>query len=238
MKITDSWDEALGRTITIDGELIKEVQSKYQNIKVYDTRSFGKLLQLDGVIQLTEFDEANYHEMFAHVPLTSHENPERVLVIGGGDGGIVREVVKHKHVKKIDLVEIDEEVIKISDEHFPNISSGLSDPRVTIHFDDGAEYIENLEFQYDVILIDSTDPFSVGASLFTEKFYEKLTQAIREHGMIVSQSESMFYNANISQSPADRCDQMRRRQVGDNERMFEPKRSGCGGYRIIFPRNR
>ena len=103
MKITDSWDEALGRTISIDGELIKEVQSKYQNIKVYDTKSFGKLLQLDGVIQLTEFDEANYHEMFAHVPLTSHEKPERVLVIGGGDGGIVREVVKHKHVTKIDL---------------------------------------------------------------------------------------------------------------------------------------
>lgn len=197
MKITDSWDEALGRTISIDGELIKEIQSKYQNIKVYDTKSFGKLLQLDGVIQLTEFDEANYHEMFAHVPLTSHEKPERVLVIGGGDGGIVREVVKHKSVTKIDLVEIDEEVIKISDEYFPHISSGFKDPRVTLHFDDGAEYIENLEFQYDVILIDSTDPFSVGASLFTEKFYEQLTKAIREHGMIVSQSESMFYNADM-----------------------------------------
>jgi len=197
MKITDSWDEALGRTISIDGKLIKEVQSEYQNIKVYDTLSFGKLLQLDGVIQLTEFDEANYHEMFAHVPLTSHENPERVLVIGGGDGGIVREVVKHKHVKKIDLVEIDEEVIKISEEHFPNISCGLQDPRVTIHFDDGSSYIKDLEFQYDVIIIDSTDPISVGESLFTEEFYKDLTQAIRKHGMIVSQSESMFYNASM-----------------------------------------
>jgi spermidine synthase len=197
MKITDSWDEALGRTISIDGKLIKEVQSKYQNIKVYDTKSFGKLLQLDGVIQLTEFDEANYHEMLAHVPLMIHKKPERVLVIGGGDGGIVREIVKHKRVTKIDLVEIDEEVIKISKEHFPNISSGFKDPRVTIHFDDGAEYIGDLEFQYDVIIIDSTDPFSVGASLFTEKFYEKLTQSVREHGIIVSQSESMFYNANM-----------------------------------------
>ena len=197
MKITDTWDEKHGRTISIDGELIKEVQSKYQNIKVYDTKSFGKLLQLDGVIQLTEFDEANYHEMLAHVPLMCHEKPDRVLVIGGGDGGIVREIVKHKRVKKIDLVEIDEEVIKISEKYFPNIACGLQDPRVTIHFDDGASYIKDLKFQYDVIIIDSTDPFSVGESLFKEEFYETLSNSIREHGIIVSQSESLFYNAEL-----------------------------------------
>ena len=197
MKITDSWDEALGRTISIDGELIKEVQSKYQNIKVYDTKSFGKLLLLDGVIQLTEFDEANYHEMIVHVPLRAHKNPERVLVIGGGDGGAVREIVKHPKVKKIDLVEIDQSVVNVSLKHFPNVSCGLQDPRVTIHYEDGASYIKHLEFQYDVIIVDSTDPFSVGESLFKEDFYNNLSKSIREHGMIVSQSESMFYNGDM-----------------------------------------
>ena len=197
MKITDTWDEKHGRTISIDGELIKEVQSKYQNIKVYDTKSFGKLLQLDGVIQLTEFDEANYHEMLTHVPLLCHEKPDDVLVIGGGDGGVIREIIKHKRVKKIDFVEIDKEVVKIARDYFPNISSGLSDPRVNQFFTDGAEYIKNSAGSYDVIIIDSTDPFSVGESLFKEDFYENLSKAIKPHGIIVSQSESLFYNEKL-----------------------------------------
>jgi spermidine synthase len=196
-KITDKWDEKDGRTISIEGKLIDEFWTKYQGISVYETKCFGKVLQLDGVIQLTEFDEANYHEMIVHVPLRAHKNPERVLVIGGGDGGAVREIVKHPKVKKIDLVEIDQSVVNVSLKHFPNVSCGLEDPRVTIHYDDGASYIKDLEFQYDVIIVDSTDPFSVGESLFKEEFYENLSKSIREHGIIVSQSESMFYNADM-----------------------------------------
>ena len=111
--IEDNWDKRSGKTIQIDGELIYATQSNYQHIEVFETKYFGKLLRLDGVIQMTEFDEANYHEMIVHVPLNSHTLPEEVLVIGGGDGGAVREILKHKDVKKVDLVEIDEQVINV-----------------------------------------------------------------------------------------------------------------------------
>ena len=127
MIIDDSWDKKNGSTIQIEGELLEEVHSKYQHIEIFQTKRFGKLLRLDGVIQLTEFDEANYHEMLAHVPLRTHETPENVLIIGGGDGGIVREIVKYKKVKSINLVEIDNEVIEISKKYLPNISCGLED---------------------------------------------------------------------------------------------------------------
>ena len=194
MIIDDSWDKKNGSTIQIEGELLEEVHSKYQHIEIFQTKRFGKLLRLDGVIQLTEFDEANYHEMLAHVPLRTHETPDNVLVIGGGDGGIVREVVKYKKVKSIDLVEIDNEVIKISKKYLPNISCGLEDKRVTIMNQDGAEYIKKCTNLYDIIIIDSTDPFSVGESLFKEDFYSNLKKALKRKGIVVSQSESMFYD--------------------------------------------
>tara|TARA_R100000278_G_scaffold122124_1_gene107546 strand:- start:809 stop:1630 length:822 start_codon:yes stop_codon:yes gene_type:complete len=197
MIIDDSWDKKNGSTILIEGEFLEEVRSKYQHIEVYNTKRFGKLLKLDGVIQLTEFDEANYHEMIVHVPLRVHNTPDNVLVIGGGDGGAVREILKHKHVKSIDLVEIDQEVINISKKHFPNISCGLDDSKVTIMNEDGAEYIKKCTNLYDVIIIDSTDPFSVGESLFKEDFYSNLKKALKDRGIVVSQSESMFYNRDL-----------------------------------------
>ena len=197
MIIEDAWDKTNGRTISIEGELIDELQSEYQDIKVYETKCFGKLLQLDGVIQLTEFDEANYHEMMVHVPMMTHENARRVLVIGGGDGGAVRELVKYNSVKQIDMVEIDECVVDISKRHLPNISCGLSDHRVNLYHEDGAEFIKNHSDYYDVIIVDSTDPFSVGESLFQENFYSDIKKSLREHGIVVSQSESMFYNADL-----------------------------------------
>ena len=197
MIIDDSWDKKNGSTILIEGELLEEVHSKYQHIEVYNTKRFGKLLKLDGVIQLTEFDEANYHEMIAHVPLRVHEAPDNVLVIGGGDGGVVREILKHNLVKTIDLVEIDQEVINISKKHFPYISQGLDDSKVTILNEDGAEYIKNVSYLYDIIIIDSTDPFSVGESLFKEEFYKNIKNALKPNGIVVSQSESMFYNKDL-----------------------------------------
>ena len=199
MIIDDSWDKKNGSTILIEGELLEEVHSKYQHIEVYNTKRFGKLLKLDGVIQLTEFDEANYHEMIAHVPLRTHNTPDNVLVIGGGDGGAVREILKHKRVKNVDLVEIDNEVIKISKKYFPEISSGLEDSKVTIMNQDGAEYIKKCTNLYDIIIIDSTDPFSVGESLFKEEFYSNLKKALKEKGIVISQSESMFYNKDLIQ---------------------------------------
>ena len=197
MIIEDSWDKKNGSSINIEGELVEIFNSPYQRIEVYETKRFGKLLMLDGVIQLTEFDEANYHEMIAHVPLRVHNSPDNVLVIGGGDGGAVREILKHKRVKTINLVEIDNFVIKMSKKYFPNISCGLEDNRVTVMNYDGAEYIKNCTNLYDIIVIDSTDPFSVGESLFKEEFYKNLKSALKPNGIVVSQSESMFYNKDL-----------------------------------------
>ena len=195
--IDDSWDKKDGKTILIDGELVEELKSPYQHIEVFQTKYFGKLLRLDGVIQMTEFDEANYHEMIAHVPLCSHPRPVNVLIIGGGDGGVVREVLKHKCVRKIDLVEIDNAVIDISKKYFPNVSCGLNNNIVNITNEDGAKYIKKFKNFYDVVIIDSTDPFSVGESLFKESFYADLKEVIKPKGIIVSQSESMFYNNDL-----------------------------------------
>ena len=198
--IQDSWDKKSGKTILIDGDLIHEVKSKYQHIEVFKTKYFGKLLRLDGVIQMTEFDEANYHEMIAHVPLSSHSCPEHVLVIGGGDGGAVREILKHKDVKKVDLVEIDEEVINISKKFFPDVSCSLNDERVSIINIDGADHAKFCNDLYDVIIIDSTDPFSVGESLFKESFYSNLKNLLKHNGIVVSQCESMFYDIELIKS--------------------------------------
>ena len=198
--IQDSWDKKNGKTILIDGDLIHEVKSKYQHIEVFETKYFGKLLRLDGVIQMTEFDEANYHEMIAHVPLSSHSCPEHDLVIGGGDGGAVREILKHKDVKKVHLVEIDEEVINISKKFFPDVSCSLNDERVSIINIDGADHAKFSNDLYDVIIIDSTDPFSVGESLFKESFYSNLKNLLKYNGIVVSQCESMFYDLELIKS--------------------------------------
>ena len=195
--IQDSWDKKSGKTILIDGDLIYETESKYQHIEVFKTKYFGKLLRLDGVIQMTEFDESNYHEMIAHVPLSSHNCPEDVLVIGGGDGGAVREILKHKNLKKVHLVEIDKEVINISKKFFPDVSYSLDDERVSIINVDGAEHAKFCNDLYDIIIIDSTDPFSVGESLFKESFYLNLKNLLKYNGIVVSQCESMFYDMEL-----------------------------------------
>ena len=152
---------------------------------------------------MTEFDEANYHEMIAHVPLNSHGCAENVLVIGGGDGGAVREILKHKSVKNVDLVEIDPEVINVSKKFFFDVSSSLSDEKVFIINQDGAEYVKSCEKFYDVIIIDSTDPFSVGESLFKESFYSNLKKILKINGIVVSQSESMFYDLDLIKKMRD-----------------------------------
>ena len=198
--IEDSWDKKSGKTIRIDGELIYASQSNYQHIEVFETKYFGKLLRLDGVIQMTEFDEANYHEMIVHVPLSSHNKPEDVLVIGGGDGGAVREILKHRNVKKVHLIEIDKEVINVSKKFFPGVSCSLNDKRVSIINIDGADHAKFCNHFYDIIIIDSTDPFSVGESLFKESFYSNLKSLLKYNGIIVSQCESMFYDLDLIKS--------------------------------------
>ncbi|RMG03835.1 MAG: spermidine synthase, partial [Nitrospirae bacterium] len=148
-------------------KILLKKKSEYQEIMVFENPYFGRVLVLDGVVQLTEKDEFFYHEMLVHPLMHSHPNPRVVTVIGGGDGGAVREVVKHESVEKVYFVEIDKEVIETSLEFFPTVSSAIKDPRVEIHNMDGAEFVRGRKNEIDVVIVDSTDIIGFARSLFT-----------------------------------------------------------------------
>lgn len=167
-------------------------RSKYQTIDVYQTARHGKLLALDGCIMLTERDEFHYHEMLVHVPMLSHPNPKNILVVGGGDGGTVREILQHETIEKVDMVEIDEDVVKISRQFFPGLSCKLDDTKVNLFFQDAVEFVKGIEAEYDVILVDSTDPIGPGEVLFTKDFYCDIYRALKPDGILAVQSESPF----------------------------------------------
>ncbi len=176
-------------------EVLFTTKSPYQDIAVYETEDFGRVLALDDVIQVTTKDEFIYHEMIAHVPLFTHDKPERVLIIGGGDGGSVREVLKHP-IKEVHHVEIDEQVLNTSKKFFPSISSGYTDPRAKVFFEDGIEYIKNNK-GYDVIIIDSTDPLGPAVGLFSREFYKNVFEALNDDGIMVAQTESPFFYSDL-----------------------------------------
>jgi spermidine synthase len=182
------WQQA----IRID-RVLKEEASECQELIVFENETFGRVLAVDGIIQLTERDEFIYHEMMVHVPLLAHGKVENVLIIGGGDGGIVREVMRHKSVKKVTLVEIDPSVIALSKEYLPMVSRGaFDDPRLTVEIDDGSLFVKNTEESYDVILCDSTDPIGPGEVLFTEEFYRDCKSCLKEGGIFVNQNGAPF----------------------------------------------
>ncbi len=168
-------------------------KSQYQEICVYDTATYGRTLVIDDVVMTTERDEFVYHEMLVHVPMMAHPNPERVLVIGGGDGGAIREVLKHPSVKTAHLVEIDQMVIDASKKYLPQISFALTDPRVKITVGDGIEYLKTTRERYDVIIVDSTDPVGAAVGLFAEDFYLSVRNALRPGGIHVSQTETPWF---------------------------------------------
>lgn len=172
-------------------------KSKFQEIMVFENPYFGRILILDNVVQLTERDEFIYHEMLTHVLMHAHPEAKTVAVIGGGDGGAVREVLKHDSVQKLYFVEIDEEVIKISKRFFPTVSSAIDDPRVEIRCMDGAEFIKEMENTLDVIIVDSTDIIGFAKSLFTVEFFKSVRDALKENGMFVTLSESLIFHKNL-----------------------------------------
>lgn len=184
-------NEGFGIAVKINKHLAS-CKSEFQQIDVFDTVNVGKMLVLDGVIQLTEFDEFAYQEMMAHLPLFSHPNPARVLVVGGGDGGVLREVARHDCVETIDICEIDAQVIALAREHLPSLSCGYDDPRVKVHVADGSEFIKSRRNYYDVIIVDSSDPVGPGEGLFNEAFYAGMKSALTPNGIIASQSESIY----------------------------------------------
>lgn len=169
-------------------------RSKFQDIALLETPQFGRMLVLDNAIQTTIEDEFIYHEMIAHVPLFTHPNPQKVAVIGGGDGGAIREIIKHPSVEKAYLVEIDEKVIEVSKKYLPEISCALEDERAEVLVEDGIKFIKEHKGEFDVIMVDSTDPVGPAVGLFTKEFYQSIFDALKEDGLFVAQTESPFFN--------------------------------------------
>jgi len=191
-------EEKLGRIIKVQvRRKIVSHRSRYQKIEIFDTVPFGRMLVHDDVIMLTEFDEANYHEMIAHVPLHVHPDPENVLIIGGGDGGTLREVLKHAGVRKVDLCEIDRDVVDLCKTHLPSLSGGYTDPRVDVFYEDGARFVAERKDRYQIILVDSSDPIGPAEVLFQESFYRDMHAALTRDGIVATQSESFLYHGDI-----------------------------------------
>jgi len=174
--------------------------SPFQKIDVVKTRAHGNMLLNDGIVQLTERDEFIYHEMIAHVPLFIHPLPKRVLVIGGGDGGTVREVLKHRSIQRVVMVEIDEMVIRACREHLPSVCCAMGDPRLELRIEDGIQFVKDTREQFDVVIIDSTDPIGPSEPLFNREFYERVAAVLPTDGIMVTQAESPFYDHDIQHS--------------------------------------
>ncbi len=168
-------------------------QSQFQRIDVFDSEEFGKFLTLDGLMMITEKDEFIYHDMIVHVPMAVNPNIKKVLVIGGGDGGTVRELTRYETIEGIDMVEIDKLVVDVCREYIPQTAGKLDDPRVKLYFEDGLKFIRSKNNEYDLIIVDSTDPFGPGEGLFTREFYGNCYNALKEDGIMVNQHESPYY---------------------------------------------
>ncbi|MDD7429574.1 MAG: polyamine aminopropyltransferase [Oscillospiraceae bacterium] len=179
-------------SIRVDKHLHSE-QSEYQRIDVFESPEFGRFLTLDGLMMLTEKDEFMYHEMIVHVPMAAAPDVKNVLVIGAGDGGTIRELCRYDTIEHIDMAEIDGRVIDVCREFFPSTTCTLDDPRVHIHVEDGLKYVRSKENFYDLIIVDSTDPFGPGEGLFTSEFYGNCCKALTENGVLVNQHESPYY---------------------------------------------
>lgn len=177
---------------------LHEEKSPYQKIAIYDTEKFGHLMVIDGCVMLTQRDNFFYHEMLTHPALFTHANPKEVVIIGGGDCGTLREVLKHKPVEKVTQIDIDERVTRLSETYFPELCASNRDLRAHLYFGDGIEWIANCpENTIDVLIIDSTDPVGVAEGLFGMAFYENCFKALKAGGILICQSESPFYHQTL-----------------------------------------
>jgi len=169
----------------------------FQDILVFKSRSYGNVLVLDGIIQTTDRDEFAYQEMLAHLPLFAHPNPKKVLIIGGGDGGILREVLKHKSVERITMCEIDDMVVDVSKQFLPKLAQCLSDPKLDLQIADGFEFLKAHKNEFDVVITDSSDPIGPAESLFGKSYYELIKEALTDDGILSSQAESIWLHLNL-----------------------------------------
>ena len=180
-------------SLKVDKQLFSEA-SEFQRIDIFDSAEFGRMLVLDGKIMLTEKDEFIYHEMIAHVPMCANPEIKKVLLVGGGDGGTARELLKYDTIEKIDLVEIDETVVRACKKFIPQTAACLDNPKVKIFFEDGLKFIRRIENEYDLIIVDPTDPFGPGEGLFTREFYGNCRHALKDDGIMVNQHENPYYS--------------------------------------------
>ena len=180
-------------SIKITKQLFSE-HSGIQQIDVFDSPEFGRFLTLDGYMMLTEKDEFIYHDMIVHVPMAVNPDVKKVLLIGAGDGGAVRELCRYKSIERIDMAEIDELVVKACKEYLPQTASCFDDPRLTVYYQDGLKFVRSHENEYDLIIVDSTDPLGPGEGLFKKEFYGNCYNALTDTGIMVNQHESPFYD--------------------------------------------
>ncbi len=190
---TENHSEEVRFSIKINKQ-IYSAQSNFQRIDIFDTNEFGRIFTLDGLIMVTEKDEFIYHDMIVHVPMATNPSIKKVLVIGAGDGGTVRELTRYKTIERIDMVEIDKQVVEVCLEHFKQTSCALSDKRVNLYFEDGIKFMSQKSNEYDLIIVDSTDPIGPGEGLFTRQFYSDCFKALNENGILVNQHESPYYD--------------------------------------------
>lgn len=176
------------------GKILHEEVTKYQKITIFESETFGKCLSLDDAIQCTELDEFSYQEMIAFLALNAHPNPARVLIIGGGDGGVARECLKHPRVQDLVQCEIDERVVELSKEYFPKMASSFADPKLKLVFDDGLDYVTRLDdCSFDVIITDSSDPKGPAEGLFRKAYYKLVHKKLKSNGVICCQAQSIWF---------------------------------------------
>lgn len=213
--IVDGWFREIsdtmwpGQAMTLKVEkVLHHEKSKYQDVLIFKSTTYGNVLVLDNVIQATERDEFSYQEMITHLGMNSHPNPKKVLVIGGGDGGVLREVVKHDSVEEAVLCDIDEAVIRLSKEYLPEMSSVYSHPKVKTHIGDGFQFLRDYQNTFDVIITDSSDPEGPAESLFQKEYFELLRSALTEKGVITTQAESMWIHLPIIKDLKKACSEV------------------------------
>lgn len=188
-------DEDQALSLRFTGEVFYDVQSPFQRVRILESPKYGKFLTLDDMVMTTEKDEFHYHEMISHPAMFTHGNAKNVLVIGGGDGGTVREILRHEGVEKVTMVEIDGEVIKACKEHLPQIAAAFDNPKLDLKVDDGIAFIKNAAPQsYDIIIVDGSDPVGPAEGLFSTEFYTNCFNALKEGGILVAQGESPKFN--------------------------------------------
>jgi spermidine synthase len=195
-RLTDTLHDYYQISLLVE-EMLADERTPYQHIQIAQTKFFGKALMLDGIIQLTERDNAAYHEMIVHVPLLAQDNPKQILIVGGGDGGSAQQVLRHPGIEKVVVCELDRRVVELCEEHFPAFGRPFGDPRVELVIQDAFQYLKETDRRFDVIIADTTDPVGEAEKLFSEEFYQLMAGALTPGGAITTQCEQMMFDGGL-----------------------------------------